>query len=270
MSLTSWQSALVELVSHDAGPPDPHHDLSPRERDWLAMAAEHRGTEVTRDVVRSWRWQRVGRSVPLTLLTLRRCGLLEAARVGYLAATFAPSSYAHAEGRQFLDFLDEVHHDPADGAPGHPDRAHLATIVELERAVLSARASTWTTNIRASRPDDAVVPGVGGLVRAGCDARELLRGLLGGSALPAPGSGHGAFLVAPGIAGCFREATAGEIRALTLVGPGCEVVEVVGLWPNDLIDVVTLTRLEAIGALVRQPPRPGAGRSDRLAVAGSA
>lgn len=268
MSLTSWQSAVVELVSHAAAPSERHPDLDPRERQWLEMAAEHPGTAVTRDVVRSWRWQRVGRSVPLTLLALRRCGLLESTRVGYLASTFAPSSYAHAEGRQFLAFLDDGRHDPADGAPGHPDRVHLATIIELERAVLTARASTWTTNIRASRPDDAVVPGVGGLVRAGCDVRELLRGLLAGTAMPAPGSGHGAFLVAPGIAGCFREATAGEIRALTLVGPGCEVAEVAGLWPNDQIDVVTLTRLEAIGALVREPPRPGVDRSDRLAVAG--
>jgi hypothetical protein len=263
MSLAGWQNALVELVTHGNGPAVDADDLTEAERAWFALAVDHPGTSVTRDVVQSWRWRRVALAAPLTLLMLRRCGLLDSARTTYLGDTFAPSSYSLAEGRQLLDLVDSRWASFADG--GNPaDREHLSTIIALERAVLAAKASTWTTNIRASRPDDAISPGVGGLVRAGCDVRELMRCLLSGAELPRGGSGHGAFLVAPGIAGCFREATAGEIRALTLVGGGCPVSEVAGLWPNDLIDVVTLTRLESVGALVRQPPAPARPRAPQI------
>lgn len=254
MSLAAWQSSVVRLVSHGSLPTDAEvAEMSPRELAWFEVAQHHPGTEVTREVARSWRWRRVAVSAPLTVLSLRRCGLLGLARSTYLAETFSPATWASAEGREFLHHVGRRWGARSVGAEGG-DLSHLATFVALDAAVLAARASTWTTNIRASRPDDAVSPGVGGLIRVGCDARDLLRNLLAGDPLPRAGSGHGAFLVAPGIDGCFREATPGEIRALTLVGDGCPVSEVAGLWPNDLIDIVTLTRLEAIGALVRQPP----------------
>ncbi|NLD78606.1 MAG: hypothetical protein GX643_18305 [Acidimicrobiales bacterium] len=260
MSLADWQSRLVELASRGTATDDTAAAaLDASERGWFASAALHPGAQVTRDVVHDLRWRRVVASAPLTLLALRRCGLLDGARTSYLAETFTPSSRASAEGRQFLADVHSRWGRVTDGG-NTPDRHHLATIVALERAVLAARTSTWTTNIRASRPDDAVAPGIGGLVAARCDAAALLRRLLANEPLPAPGSGHGAFLVAPGLAGGFREASPSEIRALTLVGEGCPVSEVAGLWPRDLIDPSTLVRLESIGALVRQPSvRAGRG-----------
>lgn len=268
MSLAAWQSALVELVGRGADGSAPTTGGGDAvERSWLAMAAEHPGTAITRDVVRSWRWRRVVVSAPLTLLMLRRLGLLEEVRAAYLDDTFAPSSYTLAEGRQFLTVVEQRWGTQAD-ADVPAGLRHLLTIAALERAILVARASTWTTNIRTSRADDEVAPGVGGLIHARCDASELLRCLLADQPLPAPDSGHGAFLAAPGIEGGFREATPGEIRALTMVGAGCPVTEVAGLWPNDLIDPFTLTRLESIGALVRQPP-PAASRISRALMVGS-
>jgi hypothetical protein len=253
MSLMAWQGAVLDLVARGREPSSV--GLTSSEEAWLRIAASHRGTLVTRAVAISRRAERLARAVPLTLRALRELGLEDRLVAAYQQATSPSSSYLVPEGLQFLDFVERV-------AVPFP---HLSTVLELERAVLVARATPW--------PDDAdrlPYPGCwlerpdhGRAVATAADPNQLVLALVAGQPLPDEGSGRGLVLVGPGIEGHVRVAQPDEERILSaIVGP-TPFVEVV-LTPRDHATVVQLVAEGVVAHRVprtsHRSPRPEAAR----------
>ncbi len=209
MSLASWQAGLVDLVARGAPRPDPRR--TDQESAWFAHLAERPGTTVTRAVAASWRAERLSRTTALSLLFLSRLGLESRVVAAYGQATMAPSSYLVPEGLQFLDFVERI-------APAHP---HLRSILELERAILLARAEPWVPPVPMPRGTGWLDRQQGGAaVVFDAEPRELLVALATGAPLPAERSGTGSVLVGPGLDAPFRVAHPHERRVLAaLEGP---------------------------------------------------
>ena len=209
VSLDGWQVALAGLVSGAAGAGG--GDLTADEHRWLEEQAGSDGLLLTTEVGRWWRTFRIRSSAPLTVAALAADAPAVLDR--YLDHHAEASSFFLAEAGQFLDFVAGAH----EAVPGPP--ALVTSVVALERAMLELVEAGPTAPPGAG-------PGLGAVARhpratmveMASPPAATLAALLTGGRPPEPGGGPFWLLVAPGIAGFVRAATAGEARLWQSMG----------------------------------------------------
>lgn len=214
MSLSAWQSALVELITtpRPGGQGIASSDLSEEERTWLQAAEASPGLRLTRSIQRSWRRMRLRSALRLTWPLLpqsQRDALVDS----YLAAHACTSFFDTPEACAFLDFL----------LTRLPPVPHLESVCRFERALLAASAeSAFLTSpgadaepLPALRPELQIEPDpAAALISFMAPPEDVIEAALLGQPLPEPGELPFHVLVAPLIPHCFR--AAGECEAAVI------------------------------------------------------
>lgn len=159
------------------------------------------GIAMTARVRSSWCAGRARRAAPLTLSALAKADR-ERIVLEWVAAGGGVSSFFEAEADAFLAFIVERLKAPS----------HAASLCRFERAVIRARAAGWDgrpmppcATAMVSRSPDA------DLIELHAPLDVLLDALAGTRAWPDLDETSHSLLVAPGITGLVREASAAEI-----------------------------------------------------------
>ncbi|OZM73659.1 hypothetical protein CFN78_09045 [Amycolatopsis antarctica] len=213
--LATWQRDISAALLEGA-PRDAPADGTPAERS---------GWAITTALYRQWRVFRLRSVAPLTLAALRdQADVVVAA---YLAANPGSTSYAATDAEGFLRFAVRT----------IPDDVHLAEIAALERDFLTARLP--------AEVEDPPPPGTlrracrAGIREARFDPHRLLLWLAGRGEQPEAEPAGLKILVAPGLPGWVRVATADEVELWDSLAAG----RAAGSLPAGLG--------EALGELVR-------------------
>ena len=244
MSLSAWQSALVELVSEPRPTELPAADssLTDAERAWLLRAAGSPGLRLTRTIQRSWRRMRLQSALRFTWSLLpqpHRDSLIEA----YLDARSCTSFFDVPEACAFLEFA----------LPRLPPVAHLESLCRFERALLASAAEA--TFLGALEPEaDCASPSALGLqleqnpaaalVTFAAPLEDLLETVLLEQPLPPPESQVYPVLIAPRIPHHFRTANSSEVAVAKALTAGPRPLTALRFIPDADTVAAELLRVE--------------------------
>lgn len=230
--LAAWQRGVAGRLTGADPPLAPTSRRTPTDPAPTSTGtpAQRSGWKVTRALYAQWRHTRILRSAPLTLRVLgdRGAAVLDL----HLASGGASTSYAAQEGAAFLDLVVRT----------LSDDPWVGTTARLERALLRARTPHPTgdrggdlgPHLGDVRPHPAAT-----LFPAGVDLRLLLAWLLGAGPRP-PSAAPADILVAPGIPGLARPATAAESRLWRRLPAAADDLDPATV--RDLVAAAVLTR----------------------------
>lgn len=262
MSLSAWQSALVELISA----PRPgetlaaNSSLSDAERSWLQAAQSSAGLRLTRSIQRSWRRMRLRSALRLTWPLLpqpQRDELVES----YLEAHACTSFFDAPEACAFLEFV----------LPRLPPDPHLQSLCRFERALLiaSAESAFLTAPGAESEPLPELHPllqleldPAAALVSFTAPPEDVIEAVLLGQLLPEPGVTPFHVLVTPLIPHCFRAAEDPETAVLQALAGQSRSLAALRMRTADADQAVTeLLRVHSLRAApaAASPPASGPG-----------